>query len=382
MILKRLIVLSLLSLSTLTSVAYASSDTIKQEQKSDATIEVALLLDTSNSMDGLIEQAKSRLWDIVNTLTTLKYQGKEPQIKIALYEYGNDNLDYSKNYIKQLTPLTQDLDLISEKLFALRTRGGEEYCGAVIESAVEELKWSKNRNQTMKLIYIAGNEPFNQGKIDYKKAIGKANEKGIFVNTIFCGSNKDGIETFWKSGAIIGNGKYFNINSNKEIEVIATPYDKEISKYNSKLNSTYVGYGSMGRSKAMVQMEQDSNAMSKGSSTFTKRIISKTKDNAYKNESWDLVDKVKSDKKYLEKVDEDALPTELQGKSIVEKEQYIEQKNQERVVIKKEIEELSIKREKYIKEQTPKSSSQNGDDLGSAIQTSIYEIAETKGFKH
>ena len=33
------------------------------------TIQVAILLDTSGSMDGLIEQAKSRLWNIVNTLT-------------------------------------------------------------------------------------------------------------------------------------------------------------------------------------------------------------------------------------------------------------------------------------------------------------------------
>ena len=49
-------------------------------------IQVALLLDTSNSMDGLIEQAKSRLWNIVNTLTTLKYSGKTPTIEISLYE--------------------------------------------------------------------------------------------------------------------------------------------------------------------------------------------------------------------------------------------------------------------------------------------------------
>src|SRR6187402_743198 len=55
-------------------------------------IQVALLLDTSNSMDGLIEQAKSRLWNIVNTLTTLKYHGKTPDIEIGLYEYGNDGL--------------------------------------------------------------------------------------------------------------------------------------------------------------------------------------------------------------------------------------------------------------------------------------------------
>jgi hypothetical protein len=75
------------------------SETSIKENK----IQVALLLDTSNSMDGLIDQAKSRLWNIVNTLTTLKYNGKAPQVEIALYEYGNDGLR-DENYIRQVTP--------------------------------------------------------------------------------------------------------------------------------------------------------------------------------------------------------------------------------------------------------------------------------------
>src|SRR5690606_7945439 len=120
-------------------------------------IQVAILLDTSNSMDGLIEQAKSRLWNIVNTLTTLKYQGRAPEIEIGLYEYGNDGLSSEANYIRQVAPLTTDLDLISEKLFSLRTNGGSEYCGAVIQDAVTKLTW-KDGNKNMKLVYIAGNE--------------------------------------------------------------------------------------------------------------------------------------------------------------------------------------------------------------------------------
>ena len=64
----------------------------QSSKKSETKIQVAILLDTSNSMDGLIDQAKSRLWNIVNTLTTLKFKGKTPEIEIALYEYGNNNL--------------------------------------------------------------------------------------------------------------------------------------------------------------------------------------------------------------------------------------------------------------------------------------------------
>jgi len=132
-------------------------------------IQVALLLDTSNSMDGLIEQAKSRLWNIVNTLTTLKYNGQSPDVEIALYQYGNDNIA-SGDWVQQVVPLTKDLDDISEKLFALRTRGGTEFCGSAIHHASKNLSWSTN-DSSMKLIYIAGNEPFNQQGINYKEAI-------------------------------------------------------------------------------------------------------------------------------------------------------------------------------------------------------------------
>ncbi len=72
--------------------------------KDNTRIQVALLLDTSNSMDGLIDQAKSRLWNIINVLTTLKYQGKTPDIEIALYEYGNDGLSSETGFIRQVTP--------------------------------------------------------------------------------------------------------------------------------------------------------------------------------------------------------------------------------------------------------------------------------------
>src|SRR5690606_10219241 len=86
-------------------------------------IQVPILLDTSNRMDGLIEQAKSRLWNIINTLSTLRYGGKTPVIEIALYEYGNSGLSTRSNYIRQVVPLSTDLDLISESLFGLRTQG-------------------------------------------------------------------------------------------------------------------------------------------------------------------------------------------------------------------------------------------------------------------
>src|SRR3979409_1073074 len=89
-----------------------------------ALVQMAILLDTSNSMDGLIDQAKSQLWKIVNDLEYSTQNGVRPTLQVALYEYGNDGLSAEGNYIRQVSPFTIDLDVISEKLFALKTNGG------------------------------------------------------------------------------------------------------------------------------------------------------------------------------------------------------------------------------------------------------------------
>lgn len=352
-----------------------------QSQISDSSenkIQVALLLDTSNSMDGLIDQAKSRLWNIVNTLTTLKYNGKAPQVEIALYEYGNDGLQ-DENYIRQVTPLTQDLDLVSEKLYALRTNGGSEYCGAVIRDASANLKWDGNE-KSMKLIYIAGNEPFDQGKIGYKDAISKARVKNIYTNTIFCGSREEGIQSHWQNGATLGDGKYFNIDSNQKVIYIETPYDAKISRYNSQLNDTYIFYGYRGAELKSKQTLQDVNAESQSASNAVERAVSKSKKNAYKNDHWDLVDKVEKDKAYLSSIKEDELPSELRGKNRDEIKKIIDQKSADREKIQREINVLAKKRQEFIDTETKKRGNSDADDLGKAIEKSIAEIAKKNGY--
>ncbi|MCP1301951.1 VWA domain-containing protein [Chryseobacterium sp. S0630] len=344
----------------------------------DNKIQVALLLDTSNSMDGLIDQAKSRLWNIVNTLTTLKYNGKAPEIEIALYEYGNDGIR-DENYIRQVTPLTQDLDLVSEKLFALRTNGGSEYCGAVIRDASSNLNWDGNE-KSMKLIYIAGNEAFDQGKINYKDVVSKAKAKNIYTNTIFCGSREEGIQTFWQNGASLGGGKYFNIDSDRKVLYIETPYDIRISECNAKLNDTYVYYGNHGSEYRLKQITQDKNAEAQSASNLVERTVAKSKKNAYKNDHWDLVDKAEKDAGFIANVKESELPAELKGKSKEEIQKTIAAKSAARDKIQKEIEELSKKRQTYIDSEIKKRGTDDSDDLGKAIESSIVELAKKNGY--
>ena len=90
-------------------------------------VQMAILLDTSGSMSGLIDQARTELWSIVNEFVFAEQNGRKPQVQVALYEYGNNGLSVETGWIRQIVPLTTDLDKVSQELFALKTNGGDEY---------------------------------------------------------------------------------------------------------------------------------------------------------------------------------------------------------------------------------------------------------------
>ena len=73
-------------------------------------IQVAILLDVSNSMDGLIEQAKAQLWNMVIVMGKTKCETGSPKIEIALYEYGRSDNDAQVGYVKQISGFSTDLD--------------------------------------------------------------------------------------------------------------------------------------------------------------------------------------------------------------------------------------------------------------------------------
>jgi hypothetical protein len=332
------------------------------------SIKVALLLDTSNSMDGLIDQAKAQLWDIVNELSYAKCGNEQPNLNIALYEYGNDNLNSEEGFIRQVIAFSDDLDDISKQLFSLTTNGGNEYCGHVIQTSLNQLKWGENEDD-LKLIFIAGNEPFSQGKINYQDAVKQAHTNGVSVNTIFCGDYNQGISTSWKDGADLAHGDYMAINHNHATTYVATPYDDKILKLNQKLNSTYVAYGNKGRKKMELQAEQDDNARGYSDENAVSRTVSKSS-HLYKNSSWDLVDAEKEkDFKYSD-LKSNELPAELKGKTTKEVKSYIAKKRKERDVTQTEIQNLNEKRRQFIKAQ------RNQDDNG--LENAMIKAIKTQ----
>jgi hypothetical protein len=166
---------------------------------------------------------------------------EQPNIKIALYEYGNDGLSSDEGHIRQVSALSEDLDVISEKLFSLSTNGGNEFCGQVIKTSLNQLAWSSS-HADLKMVFIAGNEPFTQGSVSYELACGAAKEKGVVVNTIYCGDSNDGITLSWKRGAELTGGTFMSIEQNSKTVYVPTPYDNQIATERQN-NATYVCYG-------------------------------------------------------------------------------------------------------------------------------------------
>lgn len=360
----------------LSAVIFLTAFTQEPKQKNNPSkIQIALLLDTSNSMDGLIEQAKGKLWSIVNEFSRYEKGTEPPQLEIALFEYGNDGLSQQDDWIKQISAFTTDLDFISEKLFELRTYGGSEYCGAVIHEANQKLEWSRV-NDDLKLIFIAGNEIFNQGRFNYREACSEAVGKDIAINTIFCGDYEQGIRELWKEGATLGKGKYLNIDQNKEVSYIETPYDKDIQDLNYKLNKTYIWYGSKGYEKKSNQSVQDDNASGFSRSNLVDRAVSKSS-SVYKNSQWDAVDAIEDGTIEAEELaEQENLAPELKNKSAKEIEKYLEDKKKERADISRKIAEINIERQAYI----AKNSSKEDNTLDAAIKRTVAELAKAKGF--
>jgi hypothetical protein len=50
-------------------------------------VQLVILFDTSNSMDGLLNQAKARIWAIVNETSNLRHNGLVPTIEIEFTKF-------------------------------------------------------------------------------------------------------------------------------------------------------------------------------------------------------------------------------------------------------------------------------------------------------
>lgn len=336
------------------------------------TVDLVICLDTSGSMDGLIDSARVTLWDIVNAIGTAQPM---PRLRVALLTFGNDGHVADRGWVNVDANFTNDLDSLYERLFALTTNGGQEYVARVVDTSLRELSWSTDPG-ALRIVYVAGNEAATQ---DPSMSVGDvmraARERGIYVNAIYCGA-EGGEAGGWREAAHQGGGQFFTIDQNG-VTAIETPYDAELAELSTQLNATYIAYGGEGAAGAARQQAQDSNAGSMGLAVLASRAASKATAN-YSNATWDFVDAVKQNEVKVEEVPVEELPEQMRSMSVDERKAYVEKNATEREAISAKIKEANAKREAWLKEKRMADAATGQSTLKTAILESLADQAATR----
>ncbi|MBX2812074.1 MAG: VWA domain-containing protein [Myxococcales bacterium] len=342
-------------------------------------IQLALLLDTSNSMDGLIDQARSQLWRIVEELSRATYKGQDPLLQVALFSYGNDGYSLRSGYIRQDLPFTEDLDAVSAALFGLSTDGGSEYAGMVLKAALTKLRWA-GESGAMKLMYIAGNEAFTQGPEAPLPVIGHASAQNIKVHPIFCGSEAIADAESWRKGAEKSGVAFLTIDQDKKPLHVDAPQDSELVELGQQLNTTYIPMGERGQQAAVNQQAQDNNASLYGRSGAAKRSIAKSS-KYYRAARWDLVDAVDEGRVQLSEVAVEKLPKVMRAMTPQKRVEYVNRQRAKRHRIKARIKELSEARSKYVVDERKRHNKMDAASLDEVIVGGMHRQAAEVGFE-
>lgn len=163
-------------------------------------IQVVLLLDASGSMGELFKAASDSMEQVLTTLSNAKLNGKKTKVNVGIVVYGQADRNGAPT---KLSPFTTQVRKLRSRLSEVACDGSNEECGAAIAYALRHFEWNRReRDDMLKVIFIAGNEAFNQGSIDYQSAIAEATDQHIIVNTIHCGAP----DTEWEEAAMLGNG--------------------------------------------------------------------------------------------------------------------------------------------------------------------------------
>lgn len=344
--------------------------------KSSRAIDLVICLDISGSMNGLINAARQNIWSIVNDMATLKPQ---PELRVALLTYGSPAYGSETGFVSIQSELTTDLDLVSQKLFALSTNGGSEYVARVVKRSIDDLKWSSDP-QALKLIFVAGNEAATQDpEFDAMQMASMAIGKGILVNTIYCGDQQKAEAEGWRQVARMADGKFVAIEQD-QIAVIETPFDKELMALSAQINTTYLTFGVNRTAWASNQVAQDSNALTLNSAAAAQRCLTKATA-LYFNPTHDLCDAVKNPKFDLAAVKKEDLPEELRKMTPEQLQAHVGKMQTKRDQVQKQVAEIGRQRDAYVKEERRKKAKGGETLFEDAILESVREQARSRGFE-
>jgi von Willebrand factor type A domain-containing protein len=339
-------------------------------------IDLAICLDTSGSMDGLIDSAKQRLWSIVNDLALAD---PAPELRVALLTFGNDGHDAENGWVRVDSELTGDLDLISQQLFALQTNGGTELVGRVVSVATGKLNWSQDPN-ALKLAVVAGNESADQDAVvSFRDACAAAIKNGIMVNSIYCGNPADAEAPLWKEVSLRADGHFATIDHQNGTLAIDTPFDQQLVALTGSVNPTYLPFGENGASSWANQTLQDTNAIGLNNDAAANRAM--CKNGALYVCGWDLVDASKQEGFDLASIEVEELPEVMRTMTLEERQAHIDANAAKRAEIQAEIAEVGQQREAWLTQQMKRLALDESNSFDHQLRNAIRSQVSQQGFQ-
>jgi hypothetical protein len=355
----------------------ACATSAKSAPEKERPIDLVICLDTSNSMDGLINAAKQKLWDIVNELAKAR---PKPHLRVALYAYGTPGFGRETGYVRKQIDLTDDLDAVYGKLTALVTNGGEEYVARVVRTSVLEQSWSGEKD-ALKIIVVAGNEPATQDRQFTTADVCKdAITRGIIVNAIYCGPPTSREADGWRDVARVADGQFACIDQDRGTIVVSTPFDQKLAALSGEVNRTYLAYGVRAAEGQAMQNAADMSAAAASPAVFASRAVAKAS-GQYRNSSWDLVDAMGQKDFDLAQVKKEELPAEMQTMTLDQRRAHLDTMAKKRADVQQEINQLNVQRQQFIAEEMKKGGKSADKAFDAAMLRAIREQATRKNFE-
>ena len=274
-------------------------------QPKPVTVEVVFCLDTTGSMTGLIDGAKSKVWAICNQILNGRPM---PALKVGLVAFR----DKGDEYVTKVYDLRDDLDEVHADVQTFVATGGGDTPEAVnqaLDDAVNKISWSRDPN-TLKILYLVGDAPPHMDYLDdvkYPHTCAVAAKRGILINTIQCGNDAD-CTRYWKDICEQGKGAYVAIPQGGGFKGISTPFDRRLAEINAELARGTIVFGDP--TKREIDLKKAKGVESLSAEVASDRAGYLAKEGRVAR--YDLLEAIRAGKCTLASIPSQQLPAELQ----------------------------------------------------------------------
>jgi uncharacterized protein YegL len=352
------------------SIGLLASASLPAMARAKPIVEIAFVLDTTGSMDGLIEGAKKKIWSIA---TSIADDNPDAELRMAIVAYR----DIGDDYVTKTFPLTDDIQDLYGDLLAFRAAGGGDWPESVNEAldvAVTKLKWGQGRKDT-RIIFLVGDAPphmdYRQDR-KYKAVIKDARARDIIVNAVQAGTAEDTTRV-WRSIAQLGEGEFIPIpQDGGQVLVVITPYDDDIRQLQIEIDQTVMPYGRREQQDSVRQkMETRQSAPAPSSADNSSYVLKKSKGRDVVTGSGDLVSDLEQGRVQLDAIADKELPEVLAKLPAAGRTAKLKEMADKRGALSTRMAELVKQRDGYIAKKSAERGTEDGDSFDRKVAETL-----------